>query len=429
MDHALRNLRDDHLSGRTGGRVSVCSSHPGVLRTVFARAKEDGGPVLVEATANQVNQFGGYTGMRPREFANFVNGLAEAAGLAPSRVVLGADHLGPHVWKDGPSRRALEKAAALARLCVETGFRKIHLDTGWGCADDPEPLLSPETAARRAASVCRAAEEAAARRGGECSPFYVIGAEVPPPGGSLGTGEEAPVTPVGTVSQTLDAYEAQFRRTGLQAAWERVVAVVVQPGVEFGDEAVAPYRREKARCLSDYHDRLPPGVTYEIHSTDYQTPGSLRGLVRDHFPLLKVGPCLTHAFREAVFALEHVEREWLTGRPGVGLSRLREVLESVMTEHPEHWRGRYRGTESDLRFLRSFSLRDRVRYYWPQPAVAAALQRLMRNLDRPIPPALLSQYFPDLVPEIQAGRLPPRPPDLVDRRIRAALDPYLAACR
>lgn len=429
MELRLQKLGMHHRKGGIGGIFSVCSSHPAVLRAVCTHARETGDSVLVEATANQVNQFGGYTGMRPDDFTARLHELAETCSLPASRVVVGADHLGPHVWKNEPARQAVEKAAELARLCVEAGFHKIHVDTGAGCADDPTALLPPEVAAERAAAICLAAEAAAARQGNRHFPLYVIGAEVPPPGGSLEAGAEVAVTSVETVGETLHAYEKCFRQAALQRAWKRVVAVVVQPGVEFGDEWVAPYRNGPARELSAYHGRLPEAVTYEIHSTDYQGRFDLEAMVRDHFPLLKVGPCLTNAFREAVFSLVHIEREWLSGRRGIRLSHLREVVEAAMMRHPEHWQSRYAGSKPDQRFLRSFSLRDRVRYYWGLPAVTEALHRLQSNLDRPIPHALLSQYFPDLCPDRVQGALRPFPQELIDRRIRDALQPYAAACR
>jgi D-tagatose-1,6-bisphosphate aldolase subunit GatZ/KbaZ len=169
-------------------------------------------------------------------------------------------------------------------------------------------------------------------------------------------------------------------------------------------------------------------MTYEIHATDYQTSEALAQMVRDHFTLLKAGPCLTNAYRETLFALSHIETDWLTGKHGVRLSGLREVLESVMLSHPEHWRSYYRGSAADLNFLRHYSYRDRIRYYWNLPPVNQAVEQLLVNLDRPIPLMLLSQYFPDLYPTIQSGELLPVPRSLIRQRIRSALAPYSAAC-
>ena len=84
--------------------------------------------------------------------------------------------------------------------------------------------------------------------------------------------------------------------------------MVVQPGVEFGDEFVHDYRAESAQDLVKLIEGYP-NLVYEAHSTDYQTRQNLAHLVRDHFAFLKVGPALTFAFREAVFALVHMENE------------------------------------------------------------------------------------------------------------------------
>ncbi|MEJ2476832.1 MAG: class II D-tagatose-bisphosphate aldolase, non-catalytic subunit, partial [Desulfobacterales bacterium] len=306
---------------------------------------------------------------------------------------------------------------------------KIHLDTGLACADDPGSHLPMEITAERAAALCRAAEAAADRQpAGRPRPLYVIGAEVPPPGGALEDSAQLKVTPAGEVARTIAVTERCFRSVGLEAAWERVMAVVAQPGVDFGDTRVARYRSDKAAALSASHATLPGIMTYEVHATDYQTSEALVQMVRDHFTLLKAGPCLTNAYREALFALSHIETDWLTGKHGVRLSGLREVLETAMLSHPEHWRSYYRGSAADLNLLRHYSYRDRIRYYWDFPIVRQAVDRLLINLERPIPRMLLSQYFPDLYPVIQAGELRPVPRFLIEQRIRSALAPYSAAC-
>ena len=64
---------------------SICSAHPLVLEACVDQAVADGAPLLVEATCNQVNQEGGYTGMRAADFRAFVTGLAaERAACRPS---------------------------------------------------------------------------------------------------------------------------------------------------------------------------------------------------------------------------------------------------------------------------------------------------------------------------------------------------------
>ena len=421
MSDVLGDLRSDHLAGRRRGLASVCSAHPDVLAAAMHAALAGPGALLVEATAAQVNQYGGYTGMTPEAFVAGLRRLAAAGGFPAERLTVGADHLGPYVWRTDPAEAAMARCEELIRRCVRAGFRKLHLDTGFGCADDPAPLVPPEQAAARAVRLCRAAEAAVAD--GQPRPFYVVGAEVPAPGGDL-AGDEAPaVTPVADLVDALERLRAGFRAAGLESAWERVVAVVVQPGVEFGDERAAAYRSERASALSAFHARLPGIMTFEIHSTDYQPAEALDRLTADHFTLLKLGPCLTHACHQAVRALERLEGELLAGRSGFERSGVADALEAAMLADQAHWRSHYRGGPDELRRLRRESLRDRARYYWGAPAVQSALGRLRRNLAGPLPLPLVERFFPGLDLENAS----PDAAALVRATVQAALRPYLDA--
>lgn len=429
MRTILLDLRNDHLAGRRGGRVAICSSRRDVLEAAVELAMSRNDHLLVEATANQVNQYGGYSGMTPAAFSSEIDRLALSMGFPRSRIFLGADHLGPHIWRNQPVTNAMRQAIELVQQCVRAGFNKIHMDTGFGCADDPDPELPPETAAERAVALCRAAESAAEQLPSTVPrPLYVIGAEVPPPGGALDDPRAIGVTPIEKLEEALRQYEARFRSARLESAWERVMAIVVQPGVEFGDRAVARYRSERARALSWFHDRLPADMTYEVHSTDYQPSDRLARMVADHFALLKVGPCLTHAFREAVFGLARIESEHLDRHRGVQRSNILEVLEAVMLENPKHWRSHYSGSEEDLRFLRLHSQRDRLRYYWSHPAVASALQRLLANLKPGLSPAWVESHLPEVYAAHPPDQCPVDPAILIRRRIQLALEPYFDAC-
>ena len=427
MANPLIHLKNQHLGGEIGGMVAVCSSHPMVLQAAMELAAAEDRPLLVEATANQVNQSGGYTGMTPADFSAFIRRLSGSTSLPIEQIIIGADHLGPHVWKKETAANAMAKAAELASHCVAAGFHKIHLDTGMRCADDPDIVLSPEIAARRAATLCLAAEAAACDRRNQDLPLYVIGNEAPPPGGGLEDIHHLSVTRPEALFSSLSLYERAFQDAGLTSAWQRVVAVVVQPGVEFGDRVIAAYDRDRAAALSDCHNQLPGFMTFEVHATDYQTSGALTQMVEDHFILLKTGPCLTFAFREAVYALTHIEDAW----PGIHQrSNLRQVMKTLMDNHPRHWQSHYpQGQTESLYFLQKYSFRDRIRYYWAYPEAAAAFERLIQNLTRPIPAALLRQFFPDLYPEIESGALKPDPQTIINHRIQNALKPYMKACR
>ena len=168
---------------------------------------------------------------------------------------------------------------------------------------------------------------------------------------------------------------------------------------------------------------------YEAHSTDYQTPRALQEMVRDHFAILKVGPWLTFAYREAVFALEAVEKEWLGAARGTSLSGVTDALEAAMQEDPCHWKDYYHGDEAALRIARKYSYSDRSRYYWGVEKVRAAVEKLAQNLEEhPAPVSLLSQFLPNQAAKIRAGELANRPRDLIRSKICEVTSVYSFAC-
>lgn len=409
--------------GQARGIPSVCSANPWVLAAACQQARQS--PLLVEATCNQVNQFGGYTGMTPQDFADFIHNILESNGLPFDRLILGGDHLGPSPWQDESAASAMHKAAEMVEAYVYAGYTKIHLDASMPCVDDAASRpLPPEVSASRAADLCAAAETVA----GTSKPVYVIGTEVPVPGGARAGHEGLVVTDPDEARQTIDLFRQTFEQRGLDGAWVRVIALVVQPGVEFGADEIHTYDREKARGLSRMIESVP-GMVYEAHSTDYQLPVHLKQLVEDHFAILKVGPALTFAFREAVFALAHIEREWLAGK-GVVLSNLVETAEQVMLAEPKDWQKYYPGTPIEQAFARKYSRSDRIRYYWPRPDLQTALQRLFANLSNcPAPLSLLSQYLPAQYARVRQGMLENTPQALVQDRIRNVLREYDWACR
>ncbi len=408
-------------AGAPRGIPSLCTAHPGVLRIALRKASRHGWPVLIESTSNQVNQYGGYTGRTPADFVAYVRRLAQEEGLPAERLLLGGDHLGPHVWRKRPAAEAMQQAEALVAAYVRAGYRKIHLDCSMALGDDPV-VLDPAVVAERTARLAAVAEAIWQQEGGP-APRYVVGTEVPPPGGAQAPEESVPPTRPDDARQTLHLMREAFLRRGLAAAWERVIALVVQPGVEFGDEFVIPYRPERTRGLVALLRDWP--LVYEAHSTDYQTRQALAALVRDGFAILKVGPALTFAFREAVFALAALEEHLL---PPEERSHLVAVLEDEMLADPAAWQAYYHGPPREVAWKRRFSFSDRIRYYWPRPRVQAALQRLWRNLAaRPLPLPLLSQYLPRQYAAVRAGRLAPRAQDIVDYAVQQVLSDYAAA--
>jgi D-tagatose-1,6-bisphosphate aldolase subunit GatZ/KbaZ len=377
--------------------------------------------LLIEATCNQVNQEGGYTGMTPNDFRDYVRAIAAEYGFPAERLILGGDHLGPNPWRSKSSAQAMVAAKTMVEGYVRAGFTKVHLDASMACADDPK-ALTDEAVAERAADLCQTAEAAADPAS---APYYIIGTEVPVPGGAHEDLQELVVTRVDDLAKTIEVHRGVFEARGLQQAWTRVIGVVVQPGVEFDHARVIDYRPEKAEALSQAILGYK-GLVYEAHSTDYQTEAALTNLVRDHFAILKVGPGLTYAAREAVFALSYIEQEWITNRP---LSGIRAKLDEVMVAQPKYWEPYYGGTETERALARKYSFSDRLRYYWPDPAVEASFQVLIKNLSETPPPlSLLSQFMPSAFKAIREGQLRNDPLSIIRHRIREVLGQYARAC-
>ncbi|WP_245159295.1 D-tagatose-bisphosphate aldolase, class II, non-catalytic subunit [Brevundimonas intermedia] len=420
----MRDLVARHKSGQACGIYSVCSAHPLVIEAACVHALDTGLDVLlIEATCNQVNQDGGYTGMTPDKFRDFVHTIARDTGLPIDRVLLGGDHLGPNPWTGLPAEEAMAKAEVLIEQYVAAGFRKIHADCSMSCADDPTPLPE-DTIARRAARLIKIAEATQARVGGEAC-VYVIGTEVPVPGGAAEDLPELEVTTPEAALATIEAHRIIFAAEGLAEAWSRVIGVVVQPGVEFDHHKVIDYERAKAVDLSAALDGQSH-IVFEAHSTDYQTAGALKALVDDHFAILKVGPGVTFALREALWALDAIEREWI-GEERV--SRFRHVAIERMKADPRNWAKYYHSAGADLEFDLQYSLSDRIRYYWPDPSIVAAQDRMVANLtDNPPPMALISQYLPAANAALREAALPSNPTNLVIAHIGATLEAYRVAC-
>jgi D-tagatose-1,6-bisphosphate aldolase subunit GatZ/KbaZ len=415
---AARNGFWDLLSANgQRGITSVCSAHPWVIRAAADQAVDDGTLLLLEATCNQVNQDGGYTGMRPAGFRDFVKDLVTRARLPLDRLILGGDHLGPHVWRKLPAQEAMRRAEEMIAQYADAGFTKIHLDTSMPCSGDPE-ILPDETIARRAARLARIAEASHAR------PFYIIGTEVPVPGGAS-HGHALAVTTPQAAARTVAVHKQAFLEAGLTDAWSRVAGLVVQPGVEFDNVSVIDYDPAQARALTAWRRDNGEGLAFEAHSTDFQRPEAFNSLVADGFAILKVGPGVTFAMREAICALAEIEALTVAA---TAQSRILDIINTVMTDDPASWKDYYAQAEKDVLLINSYS--DRIRYYWPNPKIEAAMTKLVSNLTATPPPdILLSRYLPSQYQRVRAGALARDPEALILDKVRDALRPYAAACK
>ena len=292
------------------------------------------------------------------------------------------------------------------------------------CADDPAPL-SDEIVSARAARLCKISEDTWRKVGGE-APVYIVGTEVPVPGGPTELIEGLTVTSEKDANATIAAHKKAFEREGIEHVWPRVIGLVVQPGVEFDHHNVIDYRSDGALWLSKMIES-EPHMVYETHSTDYQTPANLRTLVRDHFAILKVGPGLTFALREALWALDQIESEWIVVEKS---SNLKKTVLSVMAENPVYWKSYYSGSTTQQKFDCQYSLSDRIRYYWPDKKVLKALSIMEDNFENNPPPlTLISQYLPEVYHAIRNREIENRVEAIIIYKVSLVLDSYFDACK
>lgn len=423
--HPLKTLLNQRKESSLKGVVSICTASPIVIEACFEYFKSVKSPLIIEATANQVNQEGGYTGMKPQDYVDFVVNLAKQYDFPMERLFLGGDHLGPLTWVKLPAEDAMKKAEVLVHDFVLAGFTKIHLDTSMHLADDGKELLT-ETIAQRGIRLMKVCEEAYLKRKAiypdALMPVYIIGSEVPIPGGAQEVEEGLEVTKVKDFKHTVEVYQELMKKEGLASVFERVLAVVVQPGVEFSDASVHEYNPVKAKELVESLSNYPT-LVFEGHSTDYQTKFGLKNMVNDSIAILKVGPALTFAIREGLFALARIEEAWVDEKHQ---SRFISLLEEIMLENPGNWVKHYHGNDHELAIKRKYSFSDRSRYYMPDHRIENAIKVLYENTKN-VPYSLLSQYMPIQYRKLREGLLPNSPEAWVKDVVCEVFNDYIYA--
>lgn len=422
----MKQIVEQNNQGKTIGLYSVCSANPYVIRAGIRDAVTFHYPIIVESTANQVNQFGGYTGMKPSDFASFVKKIAAEEELDTSNLILGGDHLGPLTWTDKPEAEAMALAKDLVFAYASMGYTKIHLDTSMKVADDPSGKLDPHVCARRGAILAQEVERGFQQYQGNhphaLHPALVVGSEVPIPGGSQEHEDSLTPTNPNDFLEQVAIYREAFSAKGLH--FDDVCAFVVQPGVEFGDDFVFQYERGKAQKLMQALKK-EKGLVFEGHSTDYQTITSLSHMVEDGVAILKVGPAFTFRLRETLFLLEEIEK--ILHPSNKGCSNFKQVLLETMDDNPKYWKKYYQGTEKEIAYKKLYSYSDRCRYYLPEEPITKAIETLLGNLPS-IPEALLSQYLPIQYARFMNNQIASDATSIIIDAIQQACHDYAKAC-
>ena len=128
--HRLLDLRRSGQAQVT--LLAVCPNSAAVLEAAVKVAAENGAPMLLAATLNQVDLDGGYTGWSPSAFVQRTHQLAVAHGCEGS-VYACLDHGGPWL-KDSHAQRGLSLDETMAEVklsltaCIEAGYQLLHMD-------------------------------------------------------------------------------------------------------------------------------------------------------------------------------------------------------------------------------------------------------------------------------------------------------------
>ena len=427
MKNKLLDILEKRTLGIHSGVPSFCSANKIVIEAIMDQAKRFDDTVLIEATSNQVNQFGGYMAMTSVDFRDYVYTIADRIDFDKSKIILGGDHLGPLPWCDQPAAFAMEHAKKLVYDCVLAGYTKVHLDTSMKLGDDPaDEMLENSVIAERGAilyeSCEKAYQELLKTNPDAVHPVYIIGSEVPIPGGSQEDEDTLKVTSPRDFESTIIAYRKVFEKRGLSDAWNHIIGIVVQPGVEFGNADMHIYNRLDAVKLCNRLKKYP-NIVFEGHSTDYQPPAKLREMVEDGIAIIKVGPALTNAVREAIFALSMIEAELIPDKSQ--RANFEEVLEAEMLKNDKDWIKHYHGTELEKHIARKYSFSDRSRYYFSHEPVVKAQEKLFSNLDAlEIPLPLLHQYMPLQYNKVRDGKLKNSAHELVKDAVVCVVEDY-----
>lgn len=431
MKHPIKNILERRVVKMNVGIASFCTSNSIVIETILEYAKNFNDYVLIEATANQVNQFGGYMNMTPFDFVDYVYNIADQVGFPKEKILLGADHFGPLVWADKSEDEAMSNAKELVKQAVLAGYTKIHLDTSMRLGnDDVNSKLSEDIVAERGVQLYKVCEDAFAERlnkfPNSIHPVYVIGSEVPVPGGEFEEVDTLKVTSPIDFKNTIEAYKKKFAEHNIENAWENIIAVVVQPGVEFSNVNVHLYDRDNSKKLSNILNEYS-NLVFEGHSTDYQPAIKLKEMVEDGVAILKVGPACTFALREGLFSLSMMERELISDEY---CANFIDELDKTMIENPRYWQDYYLGNDFEKEISRKYSFSDRSRYYMSNEEIELVIAKLFKNIDScDYPLGMIKQYFPNAFNKFLNENYPLDAKSLVKSNIICVIDDYFHATK
>ena len=344
------------------GLPSFCTSNMDVVDVIFKFCKLNNLPVLIESTSNQVNQNGGYTGLKPQNFKKKINEIAKKNKFKLKRVLLGGDHLGPLPWKDLKKKIAMRNAKLLVKNYIKTGYKKIHLDTAILCSDQKK--ISREEVIHRCFFLLKDIPTKYLK-----NIFFVVGTEVPAAGG--GDHTNTMVTKLDNIKRDFNGYRNFFKKMNFGSLR---FALVIDPGIAFKNLSIKKSKFKDLNKKSNFSKIN--NFVFEAHSSDYQSMVDLRKLYDKNFKFLKVGPELTYNYMKAILLMEKIEMNIFSD-----VSNIRKTISKQMDINKKYWAKYYKKSSKNNEFLKFHSFLDRARYYWSNKKVHYSKQKLFKNIN------------------------------------------------
>ena len=340
---------------------SLCTSNLDVLKTAIYFCKKKNFPILIESTSSQVNQQGGYSGKKPKDFFYSVNKIAKKINFPKKNLHIGGDHLGPLPWKNLSSKIALHNSIRLINDCLKSNYSKIHIDTSIKCSSD-KVLTSQEIFLITKTILNKIKKNKKLRKA-----FLVIGTEVP-----LSGGNDKSKLKLTSKSQIFHDVE-KFKRIRIG---NKPFGLVIEPGMKFMHYTILSPKFKNFKKKKLISKRF--NFVFEAHSTDYQSLSCLKNLVKNNFKFLKVGPELTFYMTRALFFMEELEKKYFSKNK----SNIKQKIFIEMMQNKKHWNSYYSGRKKFLKKLILNSRLDRIRYYLNKEKIEKSKKILEENINK-----------------------------------------------
>ena len=338
---------------------SFCTSNDDVILSIINFCKKNNLPVLIESTSNQVNQFGGYSKLKPSNFKKKVEKLAKKISFPKKNIIFGGDHLGPLPWKNLDYKIAMDRGEKLVSLYFKSKFKKLHIDTTMKLKNDK--VFNKQIIKARSEKILSNLNHKYSNK-----LIFILGSEVPPAGGERII-RNFNKKKIFEIKSEILLYKKIFQNLNLK----NKLYLVVDTGMSFNDTKVFKSKTNILNYLKKISDLM--NVKYEAHSTDYQNLKELKKLAKCNFKFLKVGPELTFNYTKAILKMGKIEKRYFKNH-----SDIKKVILKVLKQNKKHWIDYYNLCSMDRVLTGRF---DRLRYYWNELNLKKAKNKLLKNID------------------------------------------------